>query len=96
MGPQELLEEYVEYAGWCTHTVGLTKGWVKRLMTKRKGLDGSHCIVVYYDRVAFCGIRIPYNFTEWMTLEVRHYNTVDELRAAIEEFKEPRKAGCWN
>ena len=99
MSPMELIGQYELYESYegCDvhHRVGLTHGWVARLATKRKVKYGTHCVVIYKDRVELCALDYPTNHNHWSSVEVQNYDTVNELASAIETLTKEKKASCW-
>jgi hypothetical protein len=99
--PLELLKGYTKFnphagvPGGQVHSCGAPGGFVARLTTERKAVDGYTAIYVYKDRVALMSIRFPYLHERWITLDSAPYNTVSELKALLDDFTKAPVASCW-
>lgn len=98
MTPKALIDSYpaFNFGDYLPlHRCGVPRGYVAVLATDRKVVDGSTAVFVYQDRVVIMALRIPYNHNDWFTVSSEHYDTLDELRTAIDAAIARPTASCW-
>lgn len=98
MNPKDLIGRYPAYNFgnyMPIHRCGVSGGYVAVLTTKRRAVDGATAVFVYKDRVITMAVRIPYNYNNWSAVASKDYDTVGELKAALDEATGEPAASCW-
>jgi len=93
--PPQVLDRTDRYQPGCQHRVGLPSGMLVMLHTDRKLIDGTTAVAVYPQVVRLVTIACPYHYATWRVVEVRPYQTAEQLDQTLADLVAAPRAACW-